>query len=280
MLLSIETGELIVRDGAQVSVSSQDQGAAGNLNIVADRLRLQEGTLSAETVAGDQGNIILLVPEIQLRQNSRITTNARGTATGGNINIDAQTLAALENSDITANAQDSFGGRVTISAQGIFGTEFRDSPTRNSDITASSRLGPQFSGTVEIFTPEVDPAAGLVQLQTNIVDVTQLLGQDPCKQGEESSFTVTGRGGIPPNPASLFVPPSVLVEWGDRAQIENSSQSAQSSLEKLPIPEVPEPIIEATGWAMNQNGNTELVASLGSEKPGFFSKSGLGCRGD
>ena len=273
--LSIQTGELIVQDGAQVSVSSLDQGAAGNLSIVADLIRLEQGTLSAETVAGNQGNIILSVPEIQLRQDSRITTNARRTATGGNINIDTETLAALENSDITANAEDSFGGRVTISAEGIFGTEFRNSPTGESDITASSQLGPQFSGTVEIFTPEVDPEAGLIELQTNLVDVTQLLGRDPCKQGEESSFTLSGRGGIPPNPASLFVPPSVLVEWGDRAQIETSSQSA---LAKFPVPEIPEPIIEATGWAINENGNLELVANfLGTSR--WVSETGFLCRG-
>jgi filamentous hemagglutinin family protein len=272
----IQTGELIVRDGAQVSVSSQEQGAAGNLTIIADRLQLQGGTLSAETVEGNQANIILTIPDIRLRQGSDITTNATGTATGGNINIDTETLAALENSDITANAVESFGGRVTIAAEGIFGTEFRDFTTPDNDITASSQLGPQFSGTVEIFTPEVDPAAGLIELQTNIVDVAQLLGQDPCKQGEESSFTVTGRGGIPPNPASLLVPPSVLVEWGDRTQIESRIENVSHSS----IPEASEAIIEATGWAMNENGNIQLVASLGSEKPGFFPKSGLGCRGN
>ena len=276
--LSIQTGELILRDGAQVSASSEDQGAAGNLSIVADLIRLEEGILSAETVTGDQGNIILSVPEIKLRQGSRITTDATGTATGGNINIDTETLAALENSDITANAEDSFGGRVTISAEGIFGTEFRNSPTGESDITASSQLGPQFSGTVEIFTPEVDPAAGLIELQTNLVDVTQLLGRDPCQQGEESSFTVSGRGGIPPNPTSLFVPPSVLVEWGDRSQIETSSQSAQSSWEKFLLPEVPEPIIEATGWSMNENGNLELVANFKGTSPRSLRDTGFLCR--
>lgn len=274
--LTIQTGELIVQDGAQISVSSQEQGAAGNLTIMADRLRLQGGTLSAETVEGDRANIILTISDLQLRQGSDITTNATGTATGGNINIDTETLAAVSNSDITANAEESFGGRVTIAAEGIFGTEFRDFTTPNSDITASSQLGPLFSGTVEIFTPEVDPAAGLVELQTNIVDVAQLLGQDPCKQGEESSFTVTGRGGIPPNPTSLLVPPSVLVEWGDRTQIETQIENISQSS----VPEDPEPIIEATGWAMNQHGNIELVANLGREKLGFLTTSGLGCRGN
>ncbi|NET97435.1 helix-turn-helix domain-containing protein, partial [Okeania sp. SIO1H2] len=54
-----------------------------------------------------------------------ISTNATGEATGGNININTENLVALENSDISANAQAAFGGTINITAAGIFGTEFR-----------------------------------------------------------------------------------------------------------------------------------------------------------
>jgi len=59
-----------------------------------------------------------------------IITNATGTATGGNITIDTGVIAALSDSDISANAQEARGGRVRIDAQGIFGTEFRNQDTR------------------------------------------------------------------------------------------------------------------------------------------------------
>ena len=49
-------------------------------------------------------------------------------------------LVALENSDIIANARQSFGGRVSINAQGIFGTQFRDNSTLLSDITATGEV--------------------------------------------------------------------------------------------------------------------------------------------
>ena len=65
---------------------------------------------------------------------------AGGTGNGGNITIDTDTLVALENSDIIANARQSFGGRVSINAQGIFGTQFRDNPTLLSDITATGEV--------------------------------------------------------------------------------------------------------------------------------------------
>ena len=47
--------------------------------------------------------------------------------------------------------------RVIIEAQGIFGTEFPNRLTPESYITATSDLGPKFSGTVELNTPDVDP---------------------------------------------------------------------------------------------------------------------------
>ncbi|MCT7970223.1 hypothetical protein NG799_28305 [Laspinema sp. D1] len=86
------------------------------------------GAIDADTVTGG-GNISLRSRLAILPQGSRIT-NAQGeNVIDGNINIDAQVLRALENSDISANSQDFRGGQVNINAQGIFGTEFRDRPS-------------------------------------------------------------------------------------------------------------------------------------------------------
>jgi large exoprotein involved in heme utilization and adhesion len=50
-----------------------------------------------------------------LRRGGNITTNAQGSnIPGGNITIDTDNLVAVpkENSDISANSEESFGGRV------------------------------------------------------------------------------------------------------------------------------------------------------------------------
>ncbi len=86
--LNVRTGKLIVRDGAKVTVSADGSGAAGNLRIAADSIRLNNSTITATTQAGNFGNITLQASDLQLRNNSQITTNASGTATGGNINFD------------------------------------------------------------------------------------------------------------------------------------------------------------------------------------------------
>jgi large exoprotein involved in heme utilization and adhesion len=115
------------------------------LQISANSIQLNNGSLRATTASGEGGNIFLNSQTLQLRENSNISTEARGSGNGGNININSQIIAALENSDIIANASQGFGGRVMIDSQGIFGTQFRQQITLNSDITATSELGPQVS---------------------------------------------------------------------------------------------------------------------------------------
>ena len=118
-----------------------------------------------------------------LRRGSNITTDATGTATGGNIIIDTGVIAALEDSDISANAEDAKGGRVIIDAQGIIGTEFREKENPDtSEITATSRLGPKFSGTVEINTLDVDLSRGLVDLPAELMDASNQIAQG-CPTG-------------------------------------------------------------------------------------------------
>jgi filamentous haemagglutinin family N-terminal domain len=146
--VTINTGLLRVRDGAIVAVDgSRGTGSAGNLEVTASDIRLDRGTITAETRSGDFGNVNLQVSNfLQMRNNSNITVTASGDARGGNIKIDTRALIAGTNSDITANAVSSEAGRVEITApEGLFGTRSRreGNPGSNltSDITATSLAG-------------------------------------------------------------------------------------------------------------------------------------------
>ncbi|NER35907.1 MAG: S-layer family protein [Oscillatoria sp. SIO1A7] len=226
--INIATKLLTVRNGAALIASSEGDGASGNIQVRADSIRLEnEAFLGAETRQGE-GNINLRSRDILLRQNSNITTSAFGEAAGGNIAIDAENLAALENSDIRANSEESFGGRVIVNAEGIFGTQFRDLPTLQSDITATSQLGPEFSGTVEINTPDVDPSSGLIQFPTRVVDPEELIAQNPCEQGVESAFIITGRGGLPPNPNQTLEGDLLDIDLVEPAPLESYEFSVLS----------------------------------------------------
>ncbi|MFB2879190.1 filamentous hemagglutinin N-terminal domain-containing protein [Floridanema aerugineum] len=269
--LSVTTGRLILRDGAIISVESSGTGNAGTLNVVANAIALDnKSSIDASVRSGEGGNINLQAPEIRLRRNSQISTNA-GNANGGNITINTDNLVALENSDITANAVQGTGGRVSITAQGIFGTQFRPQLTPLSDITASSELGAQFSGIVEINTPEVDTSAGLVELPENFTDISNQIVAG-CSASGGNNFVITGRGGLPEDPNQTLRSNTVwrdlraFVQQGNRGAQGHRSTGAQersaSSTPPTPLPSYPPTsFTEATSWKINSFGQIELIGN-------------------
>jgi filamentous hemagglutinin family protein len=260
--LLIYTNQLTLQNDGLITVSSTAGGVAGNLEVNAHSILLKNKGFLKATTTGGAGNIVLNAKDIILREKSGITTNATENAGGGNISINTGVLAAFENSDITANSQESFGGRISITAQGIFGTEFREKRTLKSDITATSSLGPEFSGIVELNTPDVNPSEGLVELPTSVVDPDALVAQNACKRGAESEFISSGRGGLPANPNQDLSNASAqvgLVEPASAAP-KAQTQSQSPTVSATPHQSTAKTIAPAQGWVYNEKGEIVLVA--------------------
>jgi large exoprotein involved in heme utilization and adhesion len=146
-----------------------------------------------------------------LRRGSQISTTA-GTAqagsNGGNITINAPrgfVVGVLtENSDITANAFTGNGGRIRITAQGIYGLQFQPKLTPRSDITASSSFG--LSGTVNLNILGLDPTRSLATLPGVPLEPKTRL-DDRCEPGgrfSRSSFVYAARDGFPSDPFDML----------------------------------------------------------------------------
>ncbi|AUB35992.1 Large exoprotein involved in heme utilization or adhesion [Nostoc flagelliforme CCNUN1] len=262
--------------------SQSPTGTAGDIIVTSPRITLDNsGTLNAQSASGNGGNINLQTDLLLLRRGASISTTA-GTAeaggNGGNITINAPSgfIVAVpsENSDITANAYTGSGGRVDIRAIGIYGIQPRSNPTSLSDITASSEFG--VNGTVELNTPDIDPNSGLVNLPTVPVD-TQVA--QTCQAGgnlAKSSFTITGRGGLPPNPGDALNADAVQV---DLVALNPSIREGKSPLVTIkPTTATPKPIVEATGWVMNAKGEVQLIANAPAITPHASWQNPVSCR--
>jgi len=258
--VQLTVNQLTVRDRGTVSVSSLGSGQAGSLIIDANAIVLDnQGSLQAEVNGGSQGNINLNVSDLLLlRRGSFITTNATGSATGGNIKINAGSIVAVptENSDISANSESSFGGRVTITTNGIFGTQFRLQLTPLSDITASSGLGAAFSGTVDINQLTTDPSNGVLELSTALTDPSNKVVSGCAAVLGGNSFIVTGRGGLPPNPSNNLERDR---PWSDLRDLSAFREGGNSTVIQA---QVPEQIVEANSWRVSDRGTIELIATV------------------
>jgi large exoprotein involved in heme utilization and adhesion len=275
--LTIATEQLIIRDGAEVNVSSTGTGIAGVLQVEANSIRLDnQGKITADT-SGGGGNINLSTGDLILRRGSSISTDARGRdITGGNITIDTDNLVAVpkEDSDITAKAQESFGGRVIVNAFGIFGTQFRPQDTPLSDITASSALGPQFNGVVQLNTPGIDPSRGLANLPTEVIDASNQIAQACGTRGAEAGkneFIVTGRRGMPSNPHEPLSSDEPLEDIHPPSGF-SSSRNSKPDAARIVTPQsatsnAKPPIVEAQGWVINDKGQVVLTATASTATP-------------
>lgn len=276
--LNLQVNDLTIRNGGQITVSSSLTGDAGSLNITGDRLRLDRGSIVANTAAGRGGNIALRVNTLQMLEGSSIATNA-SRSDGGNIRFDLSSLAALQNSDITANAQAGRGGRVEIQADTVLGTAFRQQLTPQSDITATSGLGASFSGAVQINTQNFNDESGLIDLPEDTLDPTAaiILG---CAADEGNRFVVMGRGGVPPEPDAPTA--STGLYWDDLRWPGAGAETAIAPPHLEPTPDRHDaplasphpPIVEAQGWMTRADGSIALVAAPAGE----FSLKPIDCR--
>ncbi|MDZ7990771.1 MAG: S-layer family protein [Nostoc sp. EfeVER01] len=266
--LKIETEQMSVRDGGEVTVSSNGAGTAGDLEIQARSLSLDnQGAIAAITRVGNGGNITLKLQDLLLlRNHSQISTTAGSSefgGNGGNLIINSPFIVAVpkENSDISANAFTGTGGRVDITTNGIFGILPQKRLTENSDITASSELG--VSGEVTINSPDTDPSRGLTQLPSNLVDASQQIAQGctPRRGKNASRFIATGRGGLPQSPNEPLRGRAVITGW-----VDLPAQATARVTEKLStatMTKSTEPIVEAQGWIVDAKGDIMLVAQSG-----------------
>jgi filamentous hemagglutinin family protein len=267
--LSMTVDRLRLSDGAIISVSNfpsnpdgrPGRGGVGNLILNANQIVLDDRSLlTADSAAGDRGNITLQSGNTVLSRGSAITTNAQGNARGGNINLETNFLTATGNSDITANAVSNFGGQVTIDAAAVLGTQIRSQLTSQSDITAFSELGASFSGTVQLDAPVIDPSRGLVELPTIPVDASNQIAT-ACAATAGSEFVITGRGGLPEAPVQTLRGGTF---WEDlrTSSIQNQERSGEDSLNATQnaSTEGSQPPIEAQGWQVNAAGQIVLVA--------------------
>lgn len=112
--VSISAPKLIISNKGLVSIQNQGSGDAGKLEIKAGLILLDNSGILGSTAIGN----------------------------GGNIDINSILLAGNSNAFIAANAQQGFGGNITINTQGLI--------FRPQNITATSDRGVQYGGSVKV----------------------------------------------------------------------------------------------------------------------------------
>jgi hypothetical protein len=252
------TGQVTVRNGAEISATTESTGQGGNVTITATDITLREGGgISAESTgldlkanpdAGRSGTIFITATDsfqllnggrvsvdteqanagdirlnigtlLHLSDHSSLTASvAGGAGNGGDITIGSVFVVLDEGSSIIANALEGQGGNILIRILG--GGALFQSP--DSRIEASSEFG------VWLGSPDADITAGLTELPASFFDAATLL-TTPCaeRSGAEVSRLVIRRYEVlPDSPYALRVQlPQAILGATDRVADERDIPS-------------------------------------------------------
>ncbi|RMF26648.1 MAG: S-layer family protein, partial [Cyanobacteria bacterium J083] len=251
--------EIILTSGSRIQASSEGLGNGGRISITGDNLDLRDNAeISAFTFSGTGGEIDFNLSELLIiRDDSAITAQAFEDANGGNLDIQALLVALLGNSRIEATAERGDGGFISFTTDGLL-------VSTDSIIDASSDTGTD--GVVETNTPDIDPSQGLIQLPQNVIDANELVAQNACQEGEESSLIVTGKGGLPPNSnpttAKTDLTEVELIPWQEEPETEIENET-----EEIPSEVNPDSSLKpAKGWVVNEQGEIFLVSYNPTDK--------------
>ena len=148
-------------------------------------------------------------------------------------------------------------------------TDSRKYPSR---ITASALSPESINGNVQVNTIGINPANSLNTLPTDITDSSTQIA-DRCSNAKNSSFTPTGRGGIPQGPTKRH---GTDRPWNDLRSLTASHSVATPIALSNPI----KSIVEASSLQVDESGAIVLVAAkpLGTRigRPSTATTCGMG----
>ncbi len=259
--VTINTSQLKIDQGAQVTVRNDGLGDAGILEVNANSISLDnQGGITAASSLGEGGNINLETNSLLMRQNSQISSTAGGPGNGGNITVAGTSpvdfVVLLEDSAISANAFRGMGGNIDIETQALF-------VCPNCEITASSELGVEGLVTVDRLQPNTE--LEVIDLPQEVAESEEVvaLACSTTDGQEGSEFIITGRGGLPPRPSDPLSSENLVNFDASSSRLDNSSRSEipteEENTTQLPTP--------AQGWYVNSEGVLILTAQTPSAAP-------------
>jgi filamentous hemagglutinin family protein len=158
--IDIQVGDQIsLSDNSRITSEATVNGNAGGVSVRSGgSLELQDfSRITVESVNGQGGALDVNANSISLRNNSRITSEATGAGSAGDITLTSEVVTLFDRSSITAATQSLTGGNITFRNQALIfmgPCEQGSCPTGNNAITASAAGTANGGNIAMIFRPE------------------------------------------------------------------------------------------------------------------------------
>ncbi|MGC1308707.1 MAG: filamentous hemagglutinin N-terminal domain-containing protein [Phormidesmis sp.] len=198
--LRFDGGQLLIRDGAGISATTNGAGAAGAVLVNADTIELvglddttQQFATSIESESavgssGDGGDVTVSARLLQVKDGAIISATTRGSGAGGNLIVNVTERAELIGSAINAQGQ-------VIGASGLSAGTMGSGDAGSLRFNGRQLLIRDGAGISASTSGEKDAGAVIVN-----ADMIELVGLDISRQfasgiGSEASIGSSGNGG-------------------------------------------------------------------------------------
>ena len=197
---------------SEISSRSQGEGDAGNITIDSrGNVTLTNSDITTSSDRASGGEINISANNIRLLEDSDIRTNVNsGAGGGGDINLFANVILAFDDSDILAFARDGRGGNITLNTPIFFGDGFQQisSGINVDNLDGNNRVDVNASGAISgsIIVPDITFIRNsLTELPQNIIDTENLIANSCVvpNRSQAGTFIITGSGGLPVRPGDV-----------------------------------------------------------------------------
>ncbi len=110
--LTINTRELLVRDGGQVSASSEGAGNAGNITVRADSVQLiGASSMNSSSANGNSGDINIFTGSLDVKNGAQLNAATYGKGDAGNVNINARDMISFDRGYVYSTVEEGAIGK-------------------------------------------------------------------------------------------------------------------------------------------------------------------------
>jgi filamentous hemagglutinin family protein len=237
--LTINTGQLIIRDGAKVSSETSGEGRGGDLTINASRSveltnttpdGVSGGLFTATLGAGNAGNLTINTGQLIVRDGSQAVSGTAGQGRGGNLSVNASQSVELVGrsansaSGLLASAivGDGAGGDLTITTPKLI---VRDGAVISVSNFQSRNLAPPGTGPAG----NLQIQAGTIRLDNQGTITAAAAGGDKGNITIESQDIQMRRGSaITTNATGASTGGNITIKTDTLVALENSDITANA----------------------------------------------------
>jgi filamentous hemagglutinin family protein len=250
--VTINTGRLVVKDGAEVTARNDGTGNAGTLRVNAGSILLEsQGGITAATRGGQGGNIDLRVQNsLEVSGDSQISSDNFGAGVGGRLTIAASQVILNDRALLSAATTSGEGGNISLQTNSLL-------MRRNSQISATAK-GSGNGGNINIAGFSAANFVTLLEGSKITADAVEGIG-----------------GNISINTRGFFVCPTCQItassQLGIAGEINIITPEVESNFEVIDLPqEVAKPeqvVAQACPGTTSQNRSEFTITGRGGLPP-------------